>query len=179
MYVMQLNLQLETDVCVDAEYACLRTEAVVGIPKDVDVAEAAPLLCAGVTVFNSIRNMNIIQGDTVVIQGLGGLGHLALQYSRKMGYRTVAVSSSDAKKDFATRLGANEYIDTSKQDPAEAIQKLGGAALVVITAPNPKRKLCDELELFWLMASSYGPHGKGMPCWRKGSDSGSGGRGPV
>jgi len=121
-----------------AEYTTLRTEATVGVPSDLDIAETAPLLCAGITVFNSIRKLNIPQGDTVVIQGLGGLGHLALQYSRKMGYKTIAVSTSDAKKDFATRLGANEYIDTSKQDAAEAIQKLGGAAAVVVTAPNPQ-----------------------------------------
>lgn len=82
--------------------------------------------------------MNITQGDTVAIQGLGGLGHLALQYSRRMGYRTVAISSSDSKREFAMKLGANDYIDTSKEDAAEALQKIGGAALIVITAPNPK-----------------------------------------
>ncbi|KAF2087467.1 alcohol dehydrogenase [Saccharata proteae CBS 121410] len=121
-----------------AEYCLLRTEAAVEIPKDVPAAEYAPLLCAGVTVFNGIRNMGITQGDTVAIQGLGGLGHLALQYSRKMGYRTVAISSSDKKRDFAMKLGATDYIDGSKEDTAEALQKLGGAALVVVTAPNPK-----------------------------------------
>ena len=109
-----------------------------GIPPGSEIAETAPLLCAGVTVFNGIRNMNVRQGDTVVIQGLGGLGHLALQFARKMGYRVVAVSRNADKKEFATRMGANDYVDTSKEDAAEAIQKLGGAALVVITAPNPK-----------------------------------------
>lgn len=121
-----------------AEYCTLRNEAAVQIPKDVPAADYAPLLCAGVTVFNSIRRIGITQGDIVAIQGLGGLGHLAVQYSRRMGYRTVAISSSDAKRDFATQLGANDYIDTSKEDAAEALQKLGGAALVVVTAPNPK-----------------------------------------
>ncbi|KAL1304754.1 hypothetical protein AAFC00_003692 [Neodothiora populina] len=121
-----------------AEYCTLRTEAAVQIPTDVPAADYAPLLCAGVTVFNGMRKMNITQGDTVAIQGLGGLGHLALQYSRRMGYRTVAISTSDKKKDFATKLGANDYIDTSKEDAAEALQKIGGAALVVITAPNPE-----------------------------------------
>ena len=81
---------------------------------------------------------NVGPGDLVAIHGLGGLGHLAVQYSRKMGYRTVAISSSASKKDFATELGAHAYIDSSKEDPAEAIQKMGGAALVVITAPNPE-----------------------------------------
>lgn len=103
-----------------------------------DAADYAPLLCAGVTVFNGIRKMEIVQGDTVAIQGLGGLGHLAIQYSRRMGYRTVAISTSDSKKDLAFELGANDYIDTSKEDAAEALQKIGGAALVLITAPNPK-----------------------------------------
>ena len=95
-------------------------------------------MCAGVTVFNGIRQMNITPGDVVAIQGLGGLGHLAVQYARKMGYRTVALSTSSAKKDFAAQLGATDYIDTSKEDPAEALQKMGGASLVVVTAPNPK-----------------------------------------
>lgn len=122
----------------DAEYCTLRSEAVVRVPEDVDPAQFAPLLCAGVTVFNGIRRMNIVPGDIVAIQGLGGLGHLAIQYARKMGYRTVAISSSDKKKDFALKLGANDYIDSSKEDAAEALQKLGGASLVVVTAPNPK-----------------------------------------
>lgn len=126
------------DDYTDAEYCTLRTEAAVRIPDNVDAAEYAPLLCAGVTVFNSIRNMKITAGDTVAIQGLGGLGHLALQYSRKLGYRTVAISSSSSKKDFALKLGANDYIDTSKEDAAEALKKLGGASLIVVTAPNPK-----------------------------------------
>lgn len=77
-----------------------------------------------------------MQGDVVAIQGLGGLGHLAVQYARKMGYRTVAISSSDAKKDFAFKLGANDYIDMSKQDTVEELQKMGGAALVVGKTPE-------------------------------------------
>ena len=121
-----------------SEYVTLRSEAVVTIDKDLDPAVGAPLLCAGVTVFNSIRKMNIVQGDTVAIQGLGGLGHLGVQYARKMGYRTVALSSSDKKKDFAKKLGANDYIDGSKEDQGEALQKIGGAALIVVTAPDPK-----------------------------------------
>lgn len=121
-----------------AEYSTLRSEAAVTIPEDVTAAEFAPLLCAGVTVFNGIRKMGITHGDTVAIQGLGGLGHLAVQYSRRMGYRTVAISSSESKRDFATKLGANDYIDASKEDVAEALQKIGGAALVVATAPNPE-----------------------------------------
>ena len=76
--------------------------------------------------------------DIVAVQGLGGLGHLAVQYARKMGYRTVALSRDEDKRDFAVQLGATDYVDTSKQDPGEALQALGGAALVVVTAPNPE-----------------------------------------
>jgi D-arabinose 1-dehydrogenase-like Zn-dependent alcohol dehydrogenase len=82
--------------------------------------------------------MNITPGDIVAIQGLGGLGHLAVQYARKLGYRTVALSTSASKKDFAMELGATDYIDTSKEDAAAALQKMGGASLIVVTAPNPK-----------------------------------------
>jgi len=121
-----------------AEYVLLRSEAVVTLPPDVDAAEIAPLLCAGVTVFNGMRNMNVRAGGIVAIQGLGGLGHLALQYSRKLGFRTVALSSSGAKKDFATKLGATDYVDASAEDTVEALNKLGGADLIVCTAPNPK-----------------------------------------
>ena len=92
------------------EYALLRSEAGVRIPDDVDAAQYCPLLCAGVTVFNSLRRQGIMPGSTVAIQGLGGLGHLALQYTSKLGYRTVAISSSAAKKEFATKLGAHESV---------------------------------------------------------------------
>ncbi|KAB8360938.1 hypothetical protein FH972_024670 [Carpinus fangiana] len=121
-----------------SEYVTLRSEAAVTIPKDLDPYETAPLLCAGVTLFNSVRKMDIERGDIVAVQGLGGLGHLGLQYVRKMGYRTVALSSSDAKKDFAFKLGATDYIDGSKEDHGEALAKMGGASLIVVTAPNPK-----------------------------------------
>ncbi|KAI0397425.1 hypothetical protein F5Y17DRAFT_415483 [Xylariaceae sp. FL0594] len=120
-----------------AEYVILREEAVVRVPKELDPAETAPLLCAGVTTFNAIRKQHVEQGNLVAVQGLGGLGHLAVQYANKMGYRVAALSSGSSKRDFASQLGAHEYIDTSKQDPAEALQALGGAALIVSTAPNP------------------------------------------
>ncbi|KAJ3047772.1 hypothetical protein HK097_011227 [Rhizophlyctis rosea] len=120
-----------------AQYATLRTEATVRIPAGISAVEAAPLLCAGVTVFNGIRNMQIIPGGTIAVQGLGGLGHLALQYSRKMGYRTVALSRDDQKKEFAEKLGATDYI-ASSDSVGEQLQKLGGADLIVVTAPSPK-----------------------------------------
>ncbi|KAK5955511.1 hypothetical protein OHC33_003151 [Knufia fluminis] len=120
------------------QYVTLRTEAVVSIPKEVDPAEFAPQLCAGVTVFNAMRQQKILPGETVAVQGLGGLGHLALQYCAKSGYRTVAISSSSTKKDFATQLGAHDYIDGSKGDIGKQLQDLGGAACILLTAPNSK-----------------------------------------
>ncbi|KAF5243407.1 hypothetical protein FANTH_8229 [Fusarium anthophilum] len=119
-----------------AEYVLLHAEAAVRIPSDADPAEVAPLLCAGVTVFNAIRRIGVLQGGLVAVQGLGGLGHLALQYASKMGYTVVAMSAGSEKKDFAMKLGAHHYIDSSKQDPCEALQKLGGANMILSTAPN-------------------------------------------
>lgn len=121
-----------------AQYVLLRAEAVVRVPSNVDPVEVAPLLCAGVTVFNGIRKMNIEQGNLVAVQGLGGLGHLAVQYANKMGYKVAALSSGASKKDFATKLGAHEYIDSSADDPVKKLTALGGAALIIATAPNPK-----------------------------------------
>ncbi|KAF2728026.1 alcohol dehydrogenase [Polyplosphaeria fusca] len=121
-----------------SEYCTLRTEAAVRIPEGVDAAEYAPLLCAGVTVFNGLRQMKKGPGSVVAIQGLGGLGHLAVQYAANMGFRTVVLSTSAAKKDFAHELGATDYIDSSQKDAAKALQEMGGADMIAITAPNPK-----------------------------------------
>ena len=113
-----------------AEYVLLRSEAVVNVPTDIDPVEYAPILCAGITVFNSIRKMNVPPGEIVAIQGLGGLGHLALQYANKMGYKVVALSSGDSKRDFAKKLGAHEYINTSEEDVCKKLMEMGGAALI-------------------------------------------------
>ncbi|KAK1703796.1 chaperonin 10-like protein [Colletotrichum lupini] len=121
-----------------AEYVTLRAQAVVRVPADLDPAETAPLLCAGVTVFNGIRKMEIPQGSLVAVQGLGGLGHLAAQYATKVGYRVAAISSGAAKADFASELGAECPIDSSVEDPVARLKALGGAALVVATAPSAK-----------------------------------------
>ncbi|RWA13889.1 hypothetical protein EKO27_g1224 [Xylaria grammica] len=121
-----------------AEYVLLNEVAAVRVPKDLDPAETAPLLCAGVTVFNAMRKQHVEQGNLVAVQGLGGLGHLAVQYANKMGYRVAAISSGSAKEDFARKLGAHDYIDSSKDDPVKQLQALGGAAMIVSTAPNPK-----------------------------------------
>ncbi|KFY07549.1 hypothetical protein V492_07040 [Pseudogymnoascus sp. VKM F-4246] len=121
-----------------AEYVLLRAEAVVRVPREIDPAEVAPLLCAGVTVFNGIRKMHVEQGALVAVQGLGGLGHLAVQYAKKMGYEVVALSTSDDKEDFAKKLGADHFINTKSKDVGAELMKLGGAAIIVQTAPNPK-----------------------------------------
>tara|TARA_R110002020_G_scaffold171816_3_gene361874 strand:- start:855 stop:1859 length:1005 start_codon:yes stop_codon:yes gene_type:complete len=119
-----------------AEYMTAPQEAVALIPEDLSSEEAAPLLCAGITVYNGMRNSKLRAGDVVAVQGIGGLGHLAIQYANKMGMKTVAISTSDSKKDLAEKLGAHHYINTDSQDPVKELQKLGGADLIVATAPN-------------------------------------------
>ncbi|GAB2770793.1 alcohol dehydrogenase [Salinimicrobium soli] len=118
-----------------AEYMTAPQEAIAAVPEELSSAEAAPLLCAGITVYNALRNSGIKPGDLVAVQGIGGLGHLAIQYAVKMGMRTVAISHSDSKKDLAEKLGAQHFINTEKEDPAKALQKLGGARLILATAP--------------------------------------------
>ena len=100
--------------------------------------EAAPLLCAGITVYNSLRNSIARAGDVVAVQGIGGLGHLGVQYARQMGFRTVAIGRGADKETLARKLGAHEYVDTSSVDPAAALQKLGGAKVILATAPDSK-----------------------------------------
>lgn len=121
-----------------AEYMCAPQEALVAVPDDLKSEEAAPLLCAGITVFNALRNAGITAGDLVAIQGIGGLGHLAIQYANKMGMRTVAISTSDDKKELATQLGAHHFINAKSVDAAEKLKELGGAKLILGTAPSGK-----------------------------------------
>ncbi|KAL7928562.1 GroES-like protein [Trichoderma chlorosporum] len=120
-----------------AEYVLLRQEAMVRVPREMDPAVVAPLLCAGVTVFNGIRKLHVEQGTIVAVQGLGGLGHLAVQYASKMGYEVVVLSSGDDKAAFARELGARHYINTKVVDGPSELAKLGGASIIVQTAPNP------------------------------------------
>ncbi|KAL2808488.1 chaperonin 10-like protein [Aspergillus granulosus] len=117
-----------------AEYCLIRSESAVRIPANVDAATYAPILCAGLTVFNSIRNMNIMAGETVAVQGLGGLGHLAIQYAKRMGYRVVAISRGPEKEAAARELGADEYIDSDAGDAGAQLAALGSAALAITTA---------------------------------------------
>jgi len=120
-----------------AEYVTLRTEAVISVPKQLDPAEAAPLVCAGVTTFNALRNVHgLKKGDVVAIHGLGGLGHLAIQYAKQSGYKVVALSQSDSKKELSTKLGADVYLDGSKVNQVDELMKLGGAKVILATAPN-------------------------------------------
>lgn len=119
-----------------AEYVVVPHEAAARIPEKLDAAEAAPLLCAGVTTYNSLRNSGARAGDTVAVVGIGGLGHLAVQYAARMGLRTVALSRGKDKEELARKLGAHEFVDTGKTDAAEALQRLGGADLVLATAPH-------------------------------------------
>jgi D-arabinose 1-dehydrogenase-like Zn-dependent alcohol dehydrogenase len=121
-----------------AEYMIAPAEAVAAMPDDLEAADAAPLMCAGITVFNSLRNAGARAGDLVVVQGIGGLGHLGIQYAHQMGFRTVAIGRGGDKEALARKLGANVYIDTATGDPAAALQKLGGARVILATAPDSK-----------------------------------------
>jgi len=98
--------------------------------------EAAPLLCAGITVYNSLRNAGARPGDLVAIHGIGGLGHLGLQYARQMGFRTVAIGRGRDKEPMAKKLGAHDYLDFDAGSPVEALQTLGGARVILATAPD-------------------------------------------
>jgi D-arabinose 1-dehydrogenase-like Zn-dependent alcohol dehydrogenase len=120
------------------EYMVAPAEAVAAMPDELPAAEAAPLLCAGITVFNALRNSGARAGDLVAIQGIGGLGHLGIQYARQMGFRTVAIGRGADKQPLATKLGAHEYIDTNANAPAGVLKKLGGAKIALATAPDSK-----------------------------------------
>ncbi len=121
-----------------AEYLIVPAEAVALMPDDLPADEAAPLMCAGITVFNALRNSGARAGQLVAVQGIGGLGHLGIQYARRMGFRTVAIGRGADKKELATKLGAHAYIDNSAGPQAEALQKMGGANVVIATAPDSK-----------------------------------------
>ena len=119
-----------------AEYTVVPQEAVARMPAELGATEAAPLLCAGITTFNALRNSGARPGDTVAIQGIGGLGHLAIQFAARMGFRTVALSHGADKEELARGLGAHVYVDSGRRDAAEALRELGGADLVLATAPH-------------------------------------------
>ncbi|NML30565.1 alcohol dehydrogenase [Paraburkholderia antibiotica] len=121
-----------------AQYMVAPIEALARIPDDLSDVDAAPLLCAGITTFNAIRNSGARAGDVVAILGIGGLGHLGVQFARKMGFRTVAIARGQDKAPLAKQLGAHHYIDSKTENVAEALQALGGAKLILATVTSGK-----------------------------------------
>lgn len=118
------------------EYTVTPANALARVPEGLDASEAAPLLCAGVTTFNALRNADARPGDLVAILGLGGLGHLGVQFAAKMGFHTVAISRGADKAAFAGELGAHEYVDSEAVDAAEWLGRMGGAQVILATAPH-------------------------------------------
>ena len=121
-----------------AEYMIAHPEAMVNIPDELASVDAAPLLCAGRTTFGALQHCGAKGGDLVAIHGLGGLGHLAVQYAVKLGFRTIVLSRGKEKEELAYKLGAHIYIDTDNGDAAKQLLKLGGARVILCTAPNGK-----------------------------------------
>lgn len=121
-----------------AEYMIAPAEALAAIPDELPAEEAGPFMCAGVTVFNALRNSGARAGDLVAVQGIGGLGHLGVQYARRMGFETVALGRGQDKEPLARNLGAHHYIDSNAVDTIAELQKLGGARVILATAPSAK-----------------------------------------
>jgi propanol-preferring alcohol dehydrogenase len=119
-----------------AEVAYARASGLVRIPDGLSAIDAAPLLCAGLTTFTALQRGHARAGSLVAVQGIGGLGHLALQYARSLGYRVAAVARGEEKEALARKLGADEYIDSTAVDPGEALRELGGASIIVATASS-------------------------------------------
>jgi len=134
------------------EYMVAPVEALVAIPDSLSDADAAPLLCAGITTYNSLRHSGAFPGDLVAVQGVGGLGHLGIQFAQKFGYQVAAIGRGSENATLAKKLGASVYIDSTSTNAAEALQKLGGARVILATAPSSKAmsELVDGL----------GPNGK-------------------
>ena len=121
-----------------AEYMVAPVEALVRMPESLDYAEAAPLMCAGITTFNALRHSGAVPSDLVAIQGIGGLGHLAVQFAKKFGYRVAAISRGADNAALAKKLGADLFIDSAATDPAAELQKVGGVRAILATAPSGK-----------------------------------------
>jgi len=121
-----------------SEYTIARAEALAAIPDELPAEEAGPFMCAGVTVFNALRNSGARGGDVVAVHGIGGLGHLGIQYARRMGFETVALGRGKDKEALARKLGAHHYIDSGAGNAAAELQKFGGARVILATAPNAK-----------------------------------------
>jgi alcohol dehydrogenase, propanol-preferring len=126
-------------VTVDGGYAevmIAEARGIASIPDELSSAEAAPLLCAGITTYNALRNAGLRGGDLVAVQGIGGLGHLGVQFARHMGFRTVAIGRGREKEKLAKDLGAHVYIDTTAEDAAAVLQRMGGARAILATATS-------------------------------------------
>jgi propanol-preferring alcohol dehydrogenase len=137
-FVNCLN-QAQTGTTTDggyAEVAYARSSGLVRIPEGISALDAAPLLCAGLTTFAALQQGRARAGALVAVQGIGGLGHLALQYARSLGYRVAAVARGEEKEALARQLGAHEYIDSTSTDPGAALRDLGGASIIVATASS-------------------------------------------
>lgn len=131
--------QAQTGTTVDggyAEFAYAKASGLVRIPDGMSAIEAAPLLCAGLTTFTALRQIENRPGALVAVQGIGGLGHLGLQYAKKLGFRVAAIARGTDKAELAKKLGADHYIDSAAEDPGAALQKLGGALAIVATAAS-------------------------------------------
>src|SRR5580700_1138307 len=120
------------------EYMVAPVEALAAIPDTLSAVEAAPLLCAGITTYNSLRHSGALPGDLVAVQGIGGLGHLGIQFANKFGYKVAAIGRGSENAALAKKLGASVYIDSQAVNAAEALQKLGGARVILATAPSSK-----------------------------------------
>ena len=150
------NLQI-TGISYDGgyqQYMLAPIEALVSIPEDLNDTDAAPLLCAGLTTYNALRHSGALPGDLVAVQGIGGLGHLGIQFANKFGYKVVAIGRGSEDEALAKKLGASVYIDTNVTDAAQTLQTFGGAKVILATAPDAKAmsKLVNGL----------GPNGKLM-----------------
>jgi D-arabinose 1-dehydrogenase-like Zn-dependent alcohol dehydrogenase len=119
-----------------ADYVIVKASAMALIPDDLTAAEAAPLLCAGITTYNALRHSGAHGGDVVAILGVGGLGHLGVQFAAKLGFDTVAIARGREKEELARRLGARHYIDSTSQDPAAELTRLGGAKVILATVTS-------------------------------------------
>jgi D-arabinose 1-dehydrogenase-like Zn-dependent alcohol dehydrogenase len=134
------------------QYMVAPTDAVVAMPDGLNDVEAAPLLCAGITTYNALRRSGAMPGDLVAVLGIGGLGHLGIQFANKFGYRVAAIGRGSESAALAKKLGASVYIDNKVTNPAEELQKLGGAQVILATAPSSKAMSA--------LIDGLGPNGK-------------------
>src|SRR5882672_205635 len=148
-----------------AEVMIAKANALAAIPDDLSPVDAAPLVCAGLTTFNALRKSKARAGDLVAIQGVGGLGHLGIQYAMRMGFKVAAIARGAEKRDLALKLGAHHYIDSSAQDPSAELQRLGGARVILATAANSQSMsalvggLCPQGEMIVAGAGGNEPIG--------------------